>query len=80
MLSYHLLEIGPNALVLKKLFRCEFWIEVPLDHLDSFAASCGSFGDACLGGLVRLGARAVTADTVARFVRRGWPLVLLETG
>lgn len=79
MLTYHLLEISSDALVLEKLFRSEFWIEVPLDHLDGFSAGCGTFSDACFGGLVGMGASAVTADTVAGFVRRGWPLMLLKT-
>ena len=77
MLANHLLKIGLDTLILEKLFWSEFRVEVPFYHLDGFSPGCGTLSDTCLGGLVGLRARAVTACTVAGVVCRGWPLVLL---
>ena len=79
MLPYYLLKIVPDTLVLEQLFWCKFRIEVPLYDFDGFSSGRSPFSDTCLSRLVGLGTRAVTACTVAGFVRRRWPLMVIKT-
>lgn len=77
VLASYLFQVLLNALsILEQLFRCEFWVEVPLDNFDSFAAGGRTFRDStCLSSICT--SSLMTPHTGRRL---RFPEVIFKTG